>query len=71
MRSLIAGSALAFALAAPAAAADFVVIRLEAPVNRPPAQVWARIGGYCGIAEWAKLRCQMTTGDGHVGSMAG
>jgi hypothetical protein len=47
--------------AAPAPAGDSVIvvekptytsITLETPVNRPAAEVWKRIGGYCAIGEW-------------------
>jgi hypothetical protein len=52
-----------------ARAADYVVITREATVNRPAADVWKRVGGYCAIAEWLKVECKMTSGTGSVGSV--
>ncbi len=57
--------------AAPAAAItpDYVTIVNDVIVDRPVAQVWARIGGYCAITEWLKVTCEMTSGKGEVGSV--
>lgn len=59
----------AAALGTPAAAADYVVIRHEVEVQRPAEQVWARIGGYCAIAEWMKISCDYASGTGDVGTV--
>ena len=48
---------------APAPAGDIVVakptyvtIPLEITVNRPAAEVWKRVGKYCDIGEWLRIR---------------
>src|SRR5262245_38318840 len=62
---------------APAAAASVAVanptytsIPLEIDVNRPAAEVWARVGKYCDIGEWLQVPCTITSGkDGEVGTV--
>ncbi len=64
--------------AAPAASSSIVVanptyvsIPMEITVNRPAAEVWKRIGGYCAIAEWFQIpNCTITQGkDGEFGAV--
>jgi hypothetical protein len=39
-------------------------------VNRPAAEVWARVGKYCDIGEWLQVQCRITSGkDGEVGAV--
>jgi hypothetical protein len=50
----------------------YITIPLEIDVNRPVAEVWARIGKYCDIAEWLPIAagCKMLSGtEGEVGSV--
>jgi hypothetical protein len=50
----------------------YVSIPLEITVNRPAAEVWKRIGGYCDISEWLQIAagCRITSGkDGEVGAV--
>jgi hypothetical protein len=50
----------------------YVVIPMEIEVNRPAAEVWKRIGGYCAIGEWLRIPagCTVTSGkDGEVGAI--
>jgi hypothetical protein len=62
---------------APATAGSVVVadptytsIPLEIDVNRPAAQVWARIGKFCDIGEWLRVPCTITSGrDGELGAV--
>ena len=66
---------------APASAGDskivvekptYTTINLETTVNRPAAEVWKRVGGYCAIAEWLQIAagCKMLSGqEGEVGSV--
>jgi Polyketide cyclase / dehydrase and lipid transport len=64
---------------APAPSASVVVanptyttIPLEIAVDRPAADVWKRVGGYCAIAEWLQIAagCKMLSGiEGEVGSV--
>jgi hypothetical protein len=68
MRALLLFGALA---AAPAAAAtpDYATIVLNVIVERPVAQVWARVGGYCAVADWLKVTCELASGTGEVGTV--
>jgi len=50
----------------------YTTIPLEIEVSKPAADVWARIGKYCGIAEWLPVvkSCKMLSGiEGEVGSV--
>jgi hypothetical protein len=48
----------------------YVAINLETTVNRPAAEVWARVGKYCDIAEWLRLQCMISAGkDNEVGAV--
>lgn len=75
--ALIAGMALA---GSPALAASSVVVTsptytsipMEITVNRPAAEVWARIGKYCDVAEWLQVPqgCKIISGkDGELGAV--
>ncbi|MEQ8206601.1 MAG: SRPBCC family protein [Woeseia sp.] len=44
-------------------------LELEITVNKPAAEVWAKIGGYCDISEWLGLKCEITQGDGGIGTV--
>jgi hypothetical protein len=45
-------------------------IHLEIDVNKPAAQVWARVGKYCDIGEWLQVQCTMVSGnDGELGAV--
>jgi hypothetical protein len=45
-------------------------IHLEIDVNKPAAQVWARVGKYCDIGEWLQVACTITSGkDGELGAV--
>ena len=64
------GSLLLSGLALPALAApEYVTIAMEIDVNKPAAVVWSKVGDYCDIAEWLKLDCQITSGDGGMGTV--
>ena len=50
----------------------YTSIPMEITVNRPAAEVWARIGKYCDVAEWlqAPQGCRIVSGkDGEVGAV--
>ena len=50
----------------------YTTIPLEIAVDRPAAEVWARIGKYCDIAEWLQIPagCKTLSGtEGEVGSV--
>ena len=50
----------------------YVTIALETTVNKPVADVWTRIGGYCTISEWLQIAagCKILSGtDNEVGAV--
>ena len=69
MKKIIAGAALLSALSFPALAADYTTIHLNVAVNRPAEAVWAKVGDYCAITDWLKVKCMLTSGTGEVGTI--
>ena len=52
------------------ASPTYVSIPLEIAVNKPAAEVWARVGKYCDIGEWFRIPCTITAGkDGEFGAV--
>jgi hypothetical protein len=48
----------------------YVSIVMETNVNKPAAEVWARVGKFCDIGEWLRVGCMITYGkDGEVGAV--
>ncbi len=48
----------------------YAFIPMEIDVDRPAAEVWARVGAYCGIGEWFGIGCTMLSGvEGEFGSV--
>jgi Polyketide cyclase / dehydrase and lipid transport len=66
--TLIAFAAIIFPASA-FAQAEYVTINMEIDVNKPATEVWAKVGGYCDIGEWMSLDCQITSGDGGMGTV--
>ncbi|HWK55452.1 MAG TPA: SRPBCC family protein, partial [Hyphomicrobiales bacterium] len=52
-----------------AAEPEYVTIKLEIDIAKPAAEVWAKVGDYCDIGEWANLECVISAGDGGVGTV--
>ena len=54
-------------------APQYVSIPMEITVNKPAAEVWAKIGGYCDISKWispaGNVPCEVTSGKGEVGTV--
>lgn len=71
MKRFLAAAALALTLPGAALAADpeYAVIRMSQPVDRPAAEVWKKVGGWCDLGAWMKIDCTVTKGDGGVGSV--
>ena len=44
-------------------------LELEIVINKPAADVWSKVGGYCDISKWLGLDCKITEGDGGVGTV--
>jgi hypothetical protein len=72
MKRLIIGSILvgasaicSVALAEP----DYVTIEMGIDIDRPAEEVWSKVGGYCDIADWLEVDCEITSGDGGMGTV--
>lgn len=52
-----------------AAESNYYRLELEVAIDKPAAEVWSRIGGYCDIEEWFGLDCEITQGDGGIGTV--
>ncbi|MES1202933.1 MAG: SRPBCC family protein, partial [Pseudomonadota bacterium] len=51
-------------------APTYVSVVQEVTINRPAADVWARIGKYCDITEWLGPPCVITAGvEGELGAV--
>ncbi len=50
-------------------AQEYTRIELEIEIDRPAAEVWAAVGDYCAISEWFGLDCEITSGDGGIGTV--
>jgi hypothetical protein len=70
-RFLIAATAAGAWMCATGAQAqpEYVTIEMGIDVARPAAEVWDRVGGYCDIAEWLEVDCEITSGDGGMGTV--
>jgi hypothetical protein len=51
------------------AAPEYTTIVMEIDVARPASDVWSRVGGYCDISKWLNLDCNITRGDGGIGTV--
>lgn len=51
------------------AEAEYVTLEMAIDINKPAAEVWAKVGDYCDISEWLKLDCAITSGDGGMGTV--
>ena len=77
--SLLAGAALAVGLAGTVSAQgtwpkpEYVSIPMEITVNKPAADVWAKVGGWCDISKWITptggVPCEVTSSHSDVGSV--
>ncbi|MGD2168258.1 MAG: SRPBCC family protein, partial [Gammaproteobacteria bacterium] len=48
---------------------EYTTIEMEIDIDRPAEAVWARVGGYCDIGEWLDVDCEITSGDGDMGTV--
>lgn len=78
--ALLAGAAMAIGLAGAASAQggtwpkpEYVSIPMEIAVNKPAADVWAKVGGWCDISKWITptggVPCEVTSSHSDVGSV--
>lgn len=68
-RFILAVFATAGLVASTASAQEYVAIEMEIDVNKPASEVWSKVGGYCDISEWLNLPCEITSGDGALGTV--
>jgi len=57
------------ASAASFAQPEYVSIEMEIDIDKPAADVWAMVGGYCDISDWLGIDCELTSGDGDMGTV--
>lgn len=72
MRKLLLGlTAAALLLPASLASAqpEYVTIKMEIDVFAPVRQAWSAVGDYCAISEWLDVDCEITSGDGGIGTV--
>ena len=67
LKPVLAVVALLFSLTS--MAQEYVTIDMEIDINKPAAEVWEKVGDYCAISEWLRLPCEITSGDGGMGSV--
>jgi hypothetical protein len=58
-----------FAVEAAIADPEYTRIELEIDIERCASDLWAMVGGYCAISEWANIDCEITSGDGDMGTV--
>ena len=68
MKRLIACIAFIF-LSGSASAQEYTRIEMDIEIDRPAAEVWAAVGDYCAISDWLGLDCEITSGDGNIGTV--
>jgi hypothetical protein len=69
MKKLLMLGAMVLAGQAMAAEPEYKTVRMEIDIDRPAAEVWAKVGKYCDISEWLGLDCKITSGDGGIGTV--
>jgi len=65
LTGLIAMTASCWAIAQP----DYYRLELDVAINKPAAEVWSKVGGYCDFGEWRGPDCEITQGDGGIGTV--
>ena len=69
-KQLVLSTIAALFASATVSAQEYVTIEMEIDVDAPAAEVWAKVGGYCDIAEWfPQFNCEITSGDGGMGTV--
>lgn len=66
--SLCAFPALCFSMLA-SAQPEYVTIEMDIDIAKPADEVWAAVGGYCDISQWLGLDCDLTSGNGGIGTV--
>ena len=58
--SLASATATVVFISVSAFAQEYVTIDMEIDIDKPAAEVWQKVGDYCGISEWLGLDCEIT-----------
>jgi hypothetical protein len=69
MKKILIALGSSIVLAPALAEPEYVTIELEIDVARPAEDLWAAVGGYCDISEWLNVDCEITSGDGGMGTV--
>lgn len=72
MRKLLLGLTTAILLLPASLASaqpEYVTIEMEIDVFAPVREVWSVVGDYCAISEWLDVDCEITSGDGGIGTV--
>ena len=48
---------------------EYTRIEMEIDVEKSASDLWARVGDYCAIREWANIDCEITSGEGEMGTV--
>ena len=48
---------------------EYTRIEMDIEIDRPASEVWSAVGDYCAISEWLNLDCEITSGDGGIGTV--
>ncbi|GJM14350.1 MAG: hypothetical protein DHS20C12_27530 [Pseudohongiella sp.] len=68
LKNLILSVATLFSMAA-LAEPEYVRIDMEIDIDVSAEEAWAKVGDYCGIDEWMGLKCEITSGEGEMGTV--
>jgi len=49
--------------------AEYYRIELEIDVDRSAEETWAKVGEFCDIRDWLGVTCEITEGDGGIGTV--
>jgi hypothetical protein len=69
MRSLFALALIALSTSAVAATPEYRTIVMQIDIAKPAAEVWSKVGGYCDISKWLGIDCEITSGNGAIGTV--
>ena len=48
---------------------EYTRLEMEVDVDKSAEELWAIAGGYCDISVWANIECEITSGDGNIGTV--
>jgi hypothetical protein len=48
---------------------EYTRLEMKIDIERSADELWAIVGGYCDIGVWANIECEITSGDGNIGTV--